>query len=39
MFLFFEGFQPQNAFTLFLLSMKHSDMLIAEIAPNFNNSL
>ena len=37
MFLFFEGFQPQNA--MFLLSMKHSDILIAKIAPNFNNAL
>ena len=23
MFLFFEGFQPQNVFILFLVSMKH----------------
>ena len=35
MFLLFEGFQLQNAFTLLLLSKKHSYLLTAKITPYF----
>lgn len=35
MFLLFEGFQIQNAFTLLLLSKKHSYLLTVKITPCF----
>ena len=39
MFLFFEGFQPQNVLILFLFSIKHLYLLTAKITPGVNNSL
>ena len=37
MFLFFEGFQPQNA--LILLFFYEAYLLIAKMTPEINNSL
>ena len=38
MFLFFEGFQPQNVLILFLFFMKHSYLLMATVTSDVNNS-
>ena len=38
MFLFFEGFQPQNVVILFLFFIKHSYLLGVKITPDVNNS-
>ena len=39
MFLFFQGFQPQTVFVLFLFPMKHSYLKMAKITPDVNNFL
>ena len=36
-FLFFEGFQPQNALSLFLFSMNHSFLIMSKISHDVNN--
>ena len=36
MFLFLEGFQPQNVCILFLFFLKQSYLLMAKITPNVN---
>ena len=37
MFLFFESFQSQNVFILFLFSLKHSYLLVAKITLDIND--
>ena len=39
MFQYFEGFHPQYVHILFLVSTKHSYLILAKITSDVNNSL